>query len=372
MYLYSEEQILLRESVTQYGARNWSTEDRLRKMPDLQEHVRDTWREMGELGWLMLSVSEEDGGLGGTPADVVALMEGIGRYLIPVPYIASCVMAPALLRNSGEKASEVLQGIASGEFLVASAIFETPDHPDAMNVRTTAQLFEGSWRLSGLKPHVEDGGEADWYIISAKVVDSDVVSGEIGLFLVPASAKGLSRTRFLAVDGHTHAQIELDDVRDAQLLVGDDTYSDRVAYALDIALLAYIAEAVGSIEATNEATLEYIKTRKQFGVPIGSFQVLQHRAVDMHIAAEEARAMMYRATEAMASGITERRKCVSAAKALVGQNGLYIARDAIQMHGGIGVCDEMSTSHHLKRQMMIEIALGGSAYHQELLCGQSR
>jgi pimeloyl-CoA dehydrogenase len=361
---YSLEQQMLRDSADRFGAENWPVERRLQCLKDVGRNVAKSWEEMAGLGWLMLSISEQDGGLGGSAVDVMALMEGIGRHLIPVPYVASCVLAPALLSGGGDLAAEVLQAIGEGKARVAAGFLEPEGGFDLAHVGLRADRGEGGWRLSGEKLHVEDGGDAEWYIVSARNAGGTMDAVGISLFMIPCDAPGMTVQRFRAIDGHIHARLRLDGVTRAMLIGESDNALDRIEAAVDRAIVAHAVEAVGSMEMANTVTLDYLKTRRQFGVSIGSFQVLQHRAVDMMIAAEEARSMMYHAALRLDAESHERRRAVSAAKTRVGQTGLYVARQAVQLHGGVGTSDELIVSHHFKRQMMLDAAYGTADYHR--------
>jgi pimeloyl-CoA dehydrogenase len=308
----------------------------------------------------MLPIAEEDGGLGGSAVDVMAIMEGIGRHLIPTSYVANAVLVPALV--SGDPAAAgLLAAIGEGSAKAAAGLLEPDGGYDLGWVECAAATGHGAeWTLVGEKLHVEDGADADWFVVTAKT------EAGISLFLVSADAPGLTVSRFRAIDQHRHARLKLDGV--PAVLIGEAGAAlPRVELAVDKAICAHLAEAVGSMEAAHGATLEYLRTRKQFGVAIGSFQSLQHRAVDMAIALEEARSMSYRATLSLGLPAAERRRVVSAAKARVGQCGLYIGRQAVQLHGGVGFSDELIISHHLKRQMMLDFAYGSAEHHVALV-----
>lgn len=354
---YSDEQVMLADMADRLGKDLWPGSDRLKLVEKIDTLIPETWAQMAELGWLMLPIAEEDGGIGGSPVDVMAVMEGIGRHLVSVPYVASSVLVPALISGGGDKASQVLESLGDGSARAAAGLLEAGGGYDMGHVETTAKPDGDGWVLNGAKLHVEDGADADWFVVTAH---SDA---GISLFLLPAGAEGLTVSRFRAIDQHRHAKLALNDVRDAVLLGEAGSAMPVAERAVDKAICAHLAEAVGSMQAALDATLEYLRTRKQFGTTIGSFQSLQHRAVDMAVALEEARSMLYRATLSLDLPAAERRRAVSAAKARVGQCGLYVGQQAVQLHGGVGFSDELIISHHLKRQMMLETAFGSSAHH---------
>jgi pimeloyl-CoA dehydrogenase len=354
---YSDEQRMLADGADRLGKDLWPVSDRLKLLDDFDGLTRKTWSQMAELGWLMLPIAEDDGGLGGSPVDVMAIMEGVGRHLVAVPYVANAVLVPALIGGS-EAAQDVLAAIGEGSSKAAAGLLEPDSGYDFGWVNTAAEQVGEGWTLTGEKLHVEDGADADWFVVTARSDEG------LSLFLVAADAAGLAVSRFRAIDQHRHARLKLEGVT-ATLIGKVGTALPMVELAVDKAICAHLAEAVGSMEAAHTATLDYLRTRKQFGVAIGTFQALQHRAVDMAVALEEARAMSYRATLSLDLPAPERRRVVSAAKARVGQCGLYVGRQAVQLHGGVGFSDELIISHHLKRLMMLETAYGSIEHHLE-------
>ncbi|MPS68365.1 acyl-CoA dehydrogenase family protein [Novosphingobium aerophilum] len=359
---YSDEQRMLLDSADRLGGDLWPAAERLRHIDAFEEISAKTWARMAELGWLMLPIAEADGGLGGSAVDVMALMEGLGRHLVPAPYVASSVLVPALI-GGDPAAADVLAAIAQGSARAAAGLLEAGGGYDLSHVGLSATQGPQGWTLSGEKLHVEDGAGADWFVVSART-GGDVRDAEgIGLFLVPAAAPGLAVERFRAIDQHRHARLRFENVTGAIPVGRAGSALPVIEAAVDRAICANLAEAVGSMEAAHLATLEYLRTRKQFGVAIGTFQALQHRAVDMAIALEEARSMSYRATLSLDRPVAERRRAVSAAKVRVGQCGLYVGRQAVQLHGGVGFSDELVISHHLKRLMMLDCAYGSAEHH---------
>ncbi|HOA49222.1 MAG TPA: acyl-CoA dehydrogenase family protein [Novosphingobium sp.] len=361
-FVYSDEQQMLRDAAIRYGGDTWSVTARTSNLGTNEQWPRQRWAEMAEMGWLMLAVPEARGGLGGSPADVMALAEGLGRNLVASPFVTNAVLVPALLADAGEAGDEVLAAIMAGTAQAAAGLIEPDAGYNAASVATVATLADGAYRLTGAKAHVEDGGDADWFVVSARTGGSAADREGISLFLVARDAPGLTVERFRSVDQHRHARLALTDVP-ATLVAPLDQALPTIEAAVDRAICAHLAEAVGSMEAATDATLEYLRTRQQFGVPIGSFQVLQHRAVDMTVFCEEARSITYWATLSLDHPRLERRRAVSAAKVRVGQAGLHVTRDAVQLHGGIGVCEELLVSHHLRRQMMLEFTHGTSDMH---------
>ena len=363
-FLYSDEQRMLLESADRFGLDNFPATDRLKLLAEGEAGVRRTWSMMAELGWLMLPIAEEQGGLGGGLVEVMALQESLGRHLVPSPFVTSCVLASALLEGAGDAGAELLAAIGAGEAIVAAGLLEADGGYDLHRVALAARSGDGGHVLSGAKCHVEDGADAGWFLISARTAGGVAEREGISLFLVPASASGLTVHRFRAIDGHRHARLELNDVRDAVLLGDRDQALPVIEAAVVRASCAYLAEATGSMESLSAITLDYLRTRHQFGKPIGSFQVLQHRMVDMVIACEEARAMMLHGTLNHHLGAQEWQRAVAAARVRVGECGIYVGQQAVQLHGGVGFSDELIVSHHLKRQMMLAQAHGSIDFHR--------
>lgn len=370
-FVYSEGQQILRDSVDRWAGQTWPATERLHHLNDGQDWRAARYTEMAELGWLMLPIPEAKGGLDGAPADVMAIAEGLGRHLVTSPYVTTCVLVPALLAEADGTADALLASIGAGEVQAAAALIEPDAGYDTHRIATRAERVGGDWRLTGAKIHVEDGGDADWFVVSARTAGADDDRQGISLFLVPRDQAGLGVERFRAIDHHRHAKLTLDGVIATPAGPLGEAMS-TIELALDRAICAHLAEATGSMEAATQATLEHLRTREQFGGPIGRFQVLQHRLVDMTIACEEARAMTYQATLSLGRPRNERRRAVSAAKARVGQSGLLVGRDAVQLHGGVGFSDELIVSHHLRRQMMLDFAHGSSDFHIGLFVAADR
>lgn len=333
---------------------------------------RHVWQQMAELGWLGLGLSEAHGGIGGTPADTALVMEGFGRGLLRQPYVSSCILSMRLLAGSGQPlALALLDGITSGTTLVTTALAEAHGRFRLQCVRTRATPTDEGFMLSGEKSWVPDASSADWIIIPARASGSDDATEGISLFLVPSAAPGLQRQDFRGPDHQHVSRLKLDGVQlpSTALITPPDAGFALLEEAVDHAIVARLAEACGAMEAVAAMTLDYIKTRKQFGAVIGSFQSLQHRMVDMMIACEESRSILGTALQNLAGSTAQRRRAVSAAKARIGQCGLFVGHQAVQLHGGIGTSDELAVSHYLKRLLMIDLAFGNSDHHLESFAG---
>jgi alkylation response protein AidB-like acyl-CoA dehydrogenase len=329
---------------------------------------RGVWQQMAELGWLGLGLSEAHGGIGGTPGDTALVMEGFGRGLLRQPYVSSCILSMRLLAGSAQPAAlALLEGIASGTTLVTTALAEAHGRFHLQCVRTRATRTDEGYLLSGEKSWVPDASSADWIIIPARTSGNEDSADGISLFLVPSTAPGLQRLDSRSPDHQHVSQLRLDRVElpATALITPPGGGFAWLEEAVDHAIVARLAEACGAMDAVAAMTLEYIKTRKQFGAAIGSFQSLQHRMVDMMIACEESRSILGTALQGLAASPGQRRRAVSAAKARIGQCGLFVGHQAVQLHGGIGTSDELAVSHYLKRLLMIDLAFGNSDHHLE-------
>ena len=358
----TEEQGLLQDSVARLLADAYAF-DRRKAMSALPGgYDRAMWRQYADLGLLALPFAESDGGLGGGPVDVMLLMEQFGRSLVLEPYLATVVLAGGCLRHaaSDQQRSELLPGLTSGEQTFAFAHVERGARFDLAHVTTTARPDGDTWVLDGAKSVVLHGDSADRLVVSARVEGAG-----IGLFVVDGAAAGLSRRGYATQDGLRAADLTLRgvDVPDAARLGAGDGLA-TVRRVTDEAIAAVCAEAVGTMERAYEITVEYLKQRKQFGVAIGSFQALQHRAVDMLVMVEQARSMAYYATMMVAEPDAARRSAaVSAAKVQVARSARFVGEQAVQLHGGIGVTEECSVGHYYRRLTLLEILFGDANHH---------
>ncbi|MBM3391393.1 MAG: pimeloyl-CoA dehydrogenase small subunit [Betaproteobacteria bacterium] len=359
---YTDEQNALRDTLARYIAKDYGFEQRRALAKSDDGFSREHWEQFAELGLLALPFPEEFGGLNGNAVDTLLVMESFGRGLVLEPYLSSVIVAGGLIRDAGSTAQKeaILPAVAGGERLLALAHYERGGRYEVSRVDTAAKADGGGWKISGAKGVVLGGGAADTLLVSANTGKG------ISLFLVDAKAQGLTVRSYVTQDGGRAAEVHLDNVsvgKDAP--VGPEGGAlPLVERALDYGIAALCAETVGIMAALDEATLEYLKTRKQFGQPIGRFQALQHRMVDMVIATEQARSMaMMAAVKADATDAAERRRALSAAKAYIGQQARFVGQQAVQLHGGMGVVDELNVSHYFKRLTMIELTFGNTDHH---------
>lgn len=363
----SDEQRLLGDSVLRFARDHYDFSAWRARVGRGEGFDRGLWKQMADLGWLSLTAPEDDGGLGGSAIDIMVIMEGAGRALMLEPLVAGAVFAPTLLPHlAGPERAELTAAAMAGTVVVTLADAEPDGRFDLAAVSTRAERTETGFRLTGEKSHALDGAEADWFVVPARTSGQGSEEAGITLFLVARDAPGLTVHGVRAMDHRRNAGLSLEGVEvPTGAVIGEvDQGFELARHAVDLAIVARLAEAVGAMEAAHEQTLQHLKTRKQFGQAIGSFQALQHRAVDMAIACEEARSMTYLASIAVSSSDPARRRTIAAAKTRVGQTGLYVARQAVQLHGGMGFSDELAVGHYLKRLVMIDLAFGNAAEHR--------
>jgi alkylation response protein AidB-like acyl-CoA dehydrogenase len=365
----SEEHRLLRESAAEF-VRSKSSLKRIRALRDSADAAgfsRDLWHEMAELGWAGIVVAEEHGGSGLGYSHLMVVMEELGRGLMPEPMIPSVIGSAALmLGGSPAQQKSMLPAVAKGQTLVAVAYQEPRSRFDPRRVATRAEKRGDGWVLRGEKHQVLAGGAADSLIVSARTAGAEADAAGVTLFLVDAGASGVTLQRQSLVDGRPAAIVRLDGVEvDRAAVVG--TVDDGVSVlqqALDRATAALSAEMLGSMLATFEMTLEYLKTRKQFGTLIGTFQALKHRAAIVYTETELSRSAVMAACFAIDGGDARAVELVSLAKARLSDAFVLAANEAVQMHGGIGMTDEHDIGFFLKRARTAEMAFGDAAWHR--------
>jgi len=370
---FSDEQRLLKDSVDGLIGKAYDDLGHRKKTaaaePGFSEEL---WAKYAELGLLALPFSEEDGGFGAGTVETMIAMEAIGRGLALEPFFATVILGGNLIRLGGtaEQRGELIPQIADGSLRLAFAHTERQARYDLHDVATMARKTATGYVLEGDKSVVIHGDSAGKLIVSARTSGGHRDRAGITLFLVDANAPGISRRGFPTQDGLRGAAISLAgvEVPHSAVLGNVGEGLSLIEHVTDIAIAALCAEAVGAMGALHELTLEYVKTRKQFGVTIGSFQVMQHRAVDMFTALEQAKSMEYfAAMMADATDPAERGAALSAAKIQINNSARLIGQSAIQMHGGIGITMEYRAGHYFKRLTMIENLLGDTEYHMRRL-----
>ena len=370
---FSEEQTLLQDSVRRFIEKSYTFEQRQKLVQTDEGFSRENWATFAELGWLALPFSEEAGGLGGSAVETMIMMEEFGKGLVVEPYVSCILMAGNVIAKGGssEQKEGLLADMISGTSLVALAFMEPQARFNLADVTTTATAKGGDYVLNGIKGVVLGGPSADSFIVPARTAGEQQATEGISLFLVPANVSGVSRRDYLTLDGLRGSEVNLEAVSvSADALVGEvDQGLPLLEAAIDQGILAVGAEAVAAMEVLYKATVEYTKTRQQFGQPIGKFQVLQHRMVDMFVAHEHAKSLLYMAAlrmsedEAAATSSTAAKKAISALKVQVGQGGRFVGQNAVQLHGGMGVTDELNVGHYFKKLTAIETLFGNADYH---------
>jgi alkylation response protein AidB-like acyl-CoA dehydrogenase len=364
----SEDQVLLQESVTRFVQNNYSHEQR-RKLVDTDlGYSEANWSQYAELGWLGMTFPEAVGGYGATPIETMVVMEEFGKGLVAEPFVSTVILGGGALVHGGSTAQlqALVPEIAEGKLKLALAFAERQSRYNLADVETTATNSGGNYTLSGAKSVVFGAPSAGKFIVSARTSGSSREQNGITLFLVDADASGVSVRGYPTVDGMRAGEVTLEGVSvSSEAVVGQVDGGFAVLDAtIDNAIAATAAEAVGAMSALNDMTLDYIKTREQFGQPIGKFQVLQHRMVDMFIAHEEAKSMAMMAAMRVADeDVSERQKAASATKVQIAKSARFVGQQSIQLHGGIGMTDEYAAGHFFKRLTMIDRSFGDGDFH---------
>ncbi|HEY1299801.1 MAG TPA: acyl-CoA dehydrogenase family protein [Stellaceae bacterium] len=368
----SEEQRLLKDSVGRLLGDRYDFEQRKRHGANPEGWSRELWAQYAELGLLGLPFAEEHGGSGGGPVETMLVMEGFGRALVVEPYLATVVLGGGFLRHGGsaELCADLLPKIAEGSLTLAFAHTERQSRWNLADVATKAVRDGTGWVIDGEKGVVLHGDSADRLVVTARTGGGRREREGVGVFLVDAAAQGVSSRGYPTQDGLRAAEISFSGVR-----VGPEAVLGEPGGAMPLvervageAIAAVCAEAVGAMAVMHELTVDYLKTRRQFGREIGSFQVLQHRAVDMLVALEQARSMAMLATMMAAEDDPgERAAALSAAKVQIGRSGRFVGQQAIQLHGGIGMTMEYKVGHYFKRVTMIDALFGDADHHLRAL-----
>ncbi|UPJ59834.1 pimeloyl-CoA dehydrogenase small subunit [Bradyrhizobium sp. 192] len=364
----SEEQRLLKESVDGLLTDVYAFEQRKKYSKEKGGWSRLIWSRFAEQGLLGLPFAEADGGFGGGGVETMIVMEAFGRALVVEPYLATVVIGGGFLRRGGSNAQKAahLPGIIDGSKTFGFAQLEKNSRYDLNDVTTSAKKSRNGWVIDGEKFVVLNGENAGTLIVTVRIKGAQRDRSGIAVLLVPADARGISKKSYPTQDGLRAVDVSFTGVEvGSAAAIGDpENALPLIERVVDDARTALCAEAVGLMDESLNTTVHYMKTRKQFGVPICSFQSLQHRAADMFVALEQARSMAMYAT--MASDIdnaAERAKAVAAAKVQMGRSGKFVGQQSIQLHGGIGMTMATKVGHYFKRLTMIENTFGDADYH---------
>ncbi len=371
----SEDQRLLTDSVARLLGDNYSFTQRKALLAAAPGYSDTLWAQYAELGLLGLPFAEDFGGFGGSAVDVMLLMQAFGRHLVLEPYLATVVLAGTALKLAGneEQQGALIPEIAAGALKLAFAHYERQARYDMTDVLTTAKRSGDGWVLEGAKSVVLQGDTADKIIVSARTSGGRDDAGGLSLFIVEANAAGVARRGYTLRDGSRAAELSLSAVQvPAEALLGAvDGALPVIEQVVQAGIAAGAAEVIGAMEAMQEMTLDYLKTRQQFGKAIGENQALQHRAAEMLVNLEQGRSMaMLAAMSLDEPDAAERARAISMAKVGVGQAGRFVSQNAVQLHGGIGMTEEYAVGHFFRRVMVFEHLFGDTAYHLDKLADQ--
>ena len=366
---FNQEQLQFADALKRWAARDYGFEARRAIVHSEAGTSDQAWATLAELGMTALPVPEAQGGFAGTAVDMFVVMQELGRALVVEPYFATMFGAEFLRLAGGH--GELLERVAAGELKLACALGERQSRHDLFDIATRAERSGEGWQLNGEKKVVIHGAQAGMLVVSARSGGGQRGEEGVSLFVLPADAPGVHVRDYRTLDGLRAADIRFENVRlpESSLLGAGGEGAGILDAALDYGAGLLCFEALGAMQALFDATLEYLKTRQQFGAPIGKFQALQHRMADMYIHLEQARSMALLAAVKLASieggdaSAGERRRAVSAAKYRVNVAARYIGQQAVQLHGGMGVTDELPAAHYFKRLTAIEVTLGDADHH---------
>ncbi len=367
----NEVQDMLADSIDKFIDNEYAFDTRQKYAASESGYSAEVWSMIAELGWTAVPFSEDDGGFDGDQIDIMVIMQRFGRGLVVEPFLANIVLAGGVLKRvagAGQK-QRWLQPIISGELQATLAFTEPQARYDLANIATTATADGVDWILNGKKGFVLNGATSNLIIVPARTAGEQSDTNGITLFAVPTDIAGISLDAYHTIDGLRAAELVLLDVRvDADSILGN--ISDGFATlddTIDDATLAICAEAVGIMRVLKDKTIEYSKSRSQFGVPIGSFQALQHRMVDMLTACEQAQSLLLWAAMTCASGDRDAKRAISSIKYLIGTSGQFLGEEAVQIHGGMGVTWELDVAHYFKRLTAIGQLFGNADWHLDKL-----
>jgi len=366
-FSFTEEQTLLRNSVQKFVQNDYTFESRRAIAKSEAGWKRENWQTFADLGLLGAPFAEDFGGLGGGPVETMIIMEEFGRGLVIEPYLGTVVLGGGFLRHGGTQAQKqkFIPEIIEGKRVLAFAFAEPQGRYNFADVAVTAKKAGAGYTLNGHKAVVVGAPWADTLVVTARTTGGQRDEKGVSVFLVDKKTKGVSTRDYPTVDGLRASEVTFENVAlGADALVGQEGNGlALVEQVTDEGIAALSAEAIGGMKVLNDATVEYCKTRKQFGVPIGKFQVLQHRMVDMFMSYEQSVSITYMVTLKLGESAAERKKAASAAKVQIGKAGRFIGQNAVQLHGGMGMTDELNVGHYFKRLTMIDTMFGNVDHH---------
>ena len=364
---FNEEQTLIQGQVAQFIQRDYEWEKRQNLVSSELGFSEENWKVFAELGWLGISLSEESGGFGGTALESMIIMEEFGKGLVVEPFLETIILCSGLIDSCGtdEQKGEILGQVVAGDMHLALGFTEPQSRFNLADVTTEAKLKDGNYVVNGFKSVVMNGPNANKFIISTRTSGKQTDKDGMSLLVVDANQDGVSLRNYPTVDGRRASELTLENVIvPASCLLGSENQGFKLLEdAIDNATLGICAEAVGAMEVLYKTTVEYTKTREQFGQPIGKFQVLQHRMVDMFMEYEQSKSLLYMATIKNVEGSQDAKKSISGLKYQVGKAAKFIGQQAVQLHGGMGVTDELNVGHFFKRLTTIISIFGNTDYH---------
>ena len=366
-FTFNEEQTMIQDQVEQFIQKEYDWETRQELSNSDLGFGTHNWKTFAELGWLGIAVSEKNGGFGGSSIETMLIMEEFGKGLVVEPFLETVVMSAGILDRHGtdEQKNQVLNSVINGEMHLALAYAEPQSRFNLSDVVTEAKEDGDNFVINGFKSVVMNGPSANKIIISARTSGTQLEDKGISLFLVDSDIEGLTKSDYKTVDGRKASDINLENVivSNSCLIGSLNAGFDILDDAIDRSILAISAEAVGAMEILYKTTVEYTKTREQFGTPIGKFQVLQHRMVDMFMEYEQCKSLLYMATMKNEESAPDAKKAISGLKYQVGKAGKFVGQQAVQLHGGMGVTDELNVGHYFKRLTTIGTIFGNADYH---------
>ena len=363
----SDEQNMLKDSVERFVQDNYDAESRAKVAATELGFSREHWKLFAELGWLGLPFSEDVGGFGGTAVETAVMMETMGKGLVLEPFLSTVILGGGLIAEAGSPAQceEIITAVIGGEMMLSFAYAEPQSRFNLADVETSATKSGDGYVINGHKAVVFHGATADKVIVSARTSGDSRDEDGISLFILDQDMAGMNRRDYPTMDALRAADFTFENVTvPASRLLGEEGKAFAVIEkVVNSAIAAICAEAVGAMQAANELTNEYLKTRKQFGVPIGKFQVLQHRMVDMYMEAEQSKSMSDMVAIKLQDGSSDAAKAVSAAKVQIGAAAKFVGQHSIQLHGGMGMTDELHIGHFFKRVTMMDTLFGNVDHH---------
>jgi alkylation response protein AidB-like acyl-CoA dehydrogenase len=363
----SEEQKMIQQSVERFVQENYDLTNRVKISSEDPGYSKEYWGSMADLGWLGLAFDEEDGGFGGNQIDTLVLMEQFGKGLVLEPFLANIVLGGGIIKRAASPAikESIIPSLMEGKLQITLAYAEEQSRFDIEDVATAAREEDGGFIINGKKSMVLNAESADKIIVVTRTSGSQVDENGISLFIVDASSDGIERQNFPTVDGLRASEITFEDVKvSSEALVGEKDKGFKILQAaVNDAILALSAEAVGAMEVLYKDTVEYTQQREQFDHALSDFQVLQHRMVDMFMEYEQCKSLLFRATLETVEDPDLAQRTVHALKHLIGKSGIFVGESAVQLHGGMGVTEELRVGHFFKRLLVIDSQFGNADFH---------